>query len=311
MTGMEAPAIADLASEHRLAVHELATRHASLEQAYLDLTGESVEYRAAPRPQLRPRSGERARGHVASRSCSVARRASTRRASLGMDESPLGPLDLLDSAHRGGHRNRRKRHRGHYHREFRTLADGPLASIFFAWLEYPVLAVGILGVLAFTSEYGTGQIRTTFAAVPQRRAVLTAKAGAVGLLTLCFSELLAFVSFFLSEAILSGHHQGLSLAHPGVLGAVLGAGFSLFAIGLVGVGLGAIIRHTRARSPRCQQSSTSRSSYCLCLLRGRTRSVGTRCSLHRPRLCPYTRGPAYCPPPSPCWWSPRGPQRLC
>jgi ABC-type transport system involved in multi-copper enzyme maturation permease subunit len=120
----------------------------------------------------------------------------------------------------------------------------PLASIFLAWLEYPVLAVGILGVLAFTSEYGTGQIRTTFAAVPQRRAVLTAKAGAVGLLTLCFSELLAFVSFFLSEAILSGHHQGLSLAHPGVLGAVLGAGFSLFAIGLVGVGLGAIIRHT-------------------------------------------------------------------
>ncbi len=37
----------------------------------------------------------------------------------------------------------------------------PLASIFLAWLEYPVLAVGILGVLAFTSEYSTGQIRTT------------------------------------------------------------------------------------------------------------------------------------------------------
>ena len=50
VTGMEAPAIADLASEHRIAVHELATRHASLEQAYLDLTGESVEYRAGARP---------------------------------------------------------------------------------------------------------------------------------------------------------------------------------------------------------------------------------------------------------------------
>ena len=53
-----------------------------------------------------------------------------------------------------------------------------------------------------------------------------------------------FVSFFLSEAILSGHPRGLSLAHPAVPGAVLGAGFSLFAIALVGVGLGAIIRHT-------------------------------------------------------------------
>ena len=120
----------------------------------------------------------------------------------------------------------------------------PLASIFLAWLEYPVLAVGILGVLAFTTEYSTGQIRTTFAAVPHRRAVLAAKAGAIGLLTLCFSELLAFVSFFLSEAILSGHHRGLSLAHPGVVGAVLAAGFSLFAIAMLGLGLGAIIRHT-------------------------------------------------------------------
>ena len=120
----------------------------------------------------------------------------------------------------------------------------PLASIFLAWLEYPVLAVGILGVLAFTTEYSTGQIRTTFAAVPHRRAVLAAKAGVIGLLTLCFSELLAFISFFLSEVILSGHHRGLSLAHPGVVGAVSAAGFSLFAIAMLGVGLGAIIRHT-------------------------------------------------------------------
>jgi hypothetical protein len=120
----------------------------------------------------------------------------------------------------------------------------PLASVFIAWLEYPVLAVGILGVLAFTSEYATGQIRTTFAAVPQRRAVLAAKAGAVGLLTLCFSELLAFLSFFLSQAIVSSHHGGLSLTHPGVAGAVFAAGFSLFAIAMVGLGLGAIVRHT-------------------------------------------------------------------
>jgi ABC-2 type transport system ATP-binding protein len=46
VAGIEAPAIADLASERGIAVHELATRHASLEEAYLDLTGESVEYRA-------------------------------------------------------------------------------------------------------------------------------------------------------------------------------------------------------------------------------------------------------------------------
>ncbi len=38
------------------------------------------------------------------------------------------------------------------------------------------LAVGVLGVLTITSEYATGSIRATFAATPQRRAVLAAEA---------------------------------------------------------------------------------------------------------------------------------------
>jgi len=47
VTGVEAPAIGDLAAEHGIAVHALVPRSASLEDAYLDLTGESVDYRAA------------------------------------------------------------------------------------------------------------------------------------------------------------------------------------------------------------------------------------------------------------------------
>jgi ABC-2 type transport system ATP-binding protein len=47
VTGLDAAAIGDLAAEHGLAVHALVPRTASLEDAYLDLTGESVEYRAA------------------------------------------------------------------------------------------------------------------------------------------------------------------------------------------------------------------------------------------------------------------------
>lgn len=45
VTGMEAVAIADLAAGNGIAVHELSPRHASLEQAYLDITNDSVEYR--------------------------------------------------------------------------------------------------------------------------------------------------------------------------------------------------------------------------------------------------------------------------
>jgi ABC-2 type transport system ATP-binding protein len=50
VTGLDAPAIGDLAAGHGIAVHELVPRHASLEQAYLDLTGDSSDYRSgAPR----------------------------------------------------------------------------------------------------------------------------------------------------------------------------------------------------------------------------------------------------------------------
>jgi ABC-2 type transport system ATP-binding protein len=47
VTGLDAPVIGDLAAEHGIAVHALVPRSASLEEAYLDLTGDSVEYRAA------------------------------------------------------------------------------------------------------------------------------------------------------------------------------------------------------------------------------------------------------------------------
>jgi ABC-2 type transport system ATP-binding protein len=46
VSGMDASVIGRLAAEHDIAVYELATRHASLEEAYLELTDGSVDYRA-------------------------------------------------------------------------------------------------------------------------------------------------------------------------------------------------------------------------------------------------------------------------
>ena len=48
VTGLDAPAIADLAAARGLPVHELTARQASLEEAYLDLTEASTEYRSPP-----------------------------------------------------------------------------------------------------------------------------------------------------------------------------------------------------------------------------------------------------------------------
>jgi ABC-2 type transport system ATP-binding protein len=47
VTGLDAAAIGDLAAAHGIAVHALIPRTATLEEAYLDLTGESVEFRAS------------------------------------------------------------------------------------------------------------------------------------------------------------------------------------------------------------------------------------------------------------------------
>jgi hypothetical protein len=124
---------------------------------------------------------------------------------------------------------------------------GPLNALtvsFLSYGEYTVLPVTVLSVLTFTSEYASGLIRTTFTAVPQRWAVLAAKAAVAGVAALVAGELLAFAAFFLTQAILSRHHRGLALSHPGALWAVLAAGFVLAACAVAGVGIGAVIRHT-------------------------------------------------------------------
>jgi ABC-2 type transport system ATP-binding protein len=49
VTGLDAAAIGDLAAGHGIAVHALVPRQASLEDAYLELTGELTEYRGGTR----------------------------------------------------------------------------------------------------------------------------------------------------------------------------------------------------------------------------------------------------------------------
>jgi len=115
---------------------------------------------------------------------------------------------------------------------------------FLGYAEYGVIPVSVLAVLQFTSEYTTGLIRTTFCAVPRRWAVLAGKAAITGGAALVAGEVLAFICFFLTQALLSGRHRGVSLTQPGVPGAVLAGGFVLCACALTALSLGAIIRHT-------------------------------------------------------------------
>jgi ABC-2 type transport system permease protein len=58
------------------------------------------------------------------------------------------------------------------------------------------LAIGVLGVLVITGEYSTGQIRSTFAAVPRRLPVLWAKTLVYAAVTLVLMLVASLAAFF-------------------------------------------------------------------------------------------------------------------
>ena len=117
-------------------------------------------------------------------------------------------------------------------------------DVVFNGFGFAQLAITSLGVLVISSEYSSGLIRTTFSAAPRRRAVLMAKAAVFGTVALVIGEVLSFGCFWLGQAILSGKHLGISISDPGALRAVLAAGCYLFVAGIIGLGLGALLRST-------------------------------------------------------------------
>ena len=119
----------------------------------------------------------------------------------------------------------------------------------FQGLLIGVPAVGILGVLAITGEFSSGLIRTTLAVVPGRPKVLAAKVMVLAAVALAVGELLAFGSFFAGEAAISAFASfkpHASLGQPGVARAVLMGGAIPCLFALIGLGLGALVRHTAA-----------------------------------------------------------------
>lgn len=106
------------------------------------------------------------------------------------------------------------------------------------------LAIGVLGVLVITGEYSTGMIRATLSAVPRRLPVLWAKAlvfAAAVFVVMGFASLLAFEG---GQAMLSGAGIHVGLSSPGAARAVLGGALYLTVVGLLGVGLGFLVRNT-------------------------------------------------------------------
>jgi ABC-2 type transport system permease protein len=104
------------------------------------------------------------------------------------------------------------------------------------------LTVGVLGVLLAAGEYTTGMIRATFAAVPRRLPVLVAKAGVLAAVTFAVCLVAVLITFVGGLAMYGS--QGFSVGGAGAVRTVLGATLYLTVVGVIGIGLGFLMRST-------------------------------------------------------------------
>jgi ABC-2 type transport system permease protein len=112
-------------------------------------------------------------------------------------------------------------------------------------IELAQLFIAALGVITVTGEYASGLIRGTFMATPQRAQVLAMKALVFTVVVWACCTAMSFAAFFLGQGVLSpAKHVGIG--DPGVLTAVFGGGLYLTLVGLLGMFVGVLVRHTPA-----------------------------------------------------------------
>ena len=104
------------------------------------------------------------------------------------------------------------------------------------------LVVAVLGALVITGEYGTGMIRSTFAAVPRRLPALAAKALVFGVVTFVLTLVALLVGALLAAPILDGRGIHPDLGDSSVWWALVGAAAYLTLLGILAMAIGLIIR---------------------------------------------------------------------
>ncbi|MEV7614898.1 ABC transporter permease [Streptomyces sp. NPDC089799] len=117
-------------------------------------------------------------------------------------------------------------------------------ALSFGSMQFGQLSMIVFGVLVVSTEYSTGMIRTSLAAVPHRTRFLTGKMTVAATLALVVGLLTSFVSFFLTQALLGD--LGIGIGEENVLRAVVGAGLYMALIGLFAMGVATMLRSSVA-----------------------------------------------------------------
>lgn len=119
----------------------------------------------------------------------------------------------------------------------------PIRRIFVGF-NLGQFAIGVLGVLVISAEYGTGQIRSTLSVMPRRSVVVAAKAIVMGGVGLVVGEILSFLTFFVGDAVLSGSPSHVAFSSPGVLRVLIESGVYLALLGLIGLGIATVLHNS-------------------------------------------------------------------
>ncbi|MFI1968850.1 ABC transporter permease [Streptomyces cinnamoneus] len=105
-----------------------------------------------------------------------------------------------------------------------------------------VMCVITLGVLTISSEYGTGLIRTTLTACPDRARVLTAKAVVFFLLTFTIT-LLSTGIVAVADDVFAGHLASVDPSGEQWVRATIGMSLFVSLLGVVSLAVGTVVRH--------------------------------------------------------------------
>jgi ABC-2 type transport system permease protein len=128
-----------------------------------------------------------------------------------------------------------------------TVAAQQATAVSYATIGSQIgeLVLAVLGALVITGEYGTGMIRSTFAAVPKRIPALIAKAIVLAIT----SFVVGIVAIFGTAATIFPLLPGAKKIHPDwtdwhVIEALIGGALYLVLIALIAFCIGAIIRNS-------------------------------------------------------------------
>ncbi len=111
-----------------------------------------------------------------------------------------------------------------------------------AGLQLGILILGALAVLLISSEFATGMIRSTMAAVPKRLPVFFAKAIVLVVVSYLLTLVAAFVTFLFSIPIMGSYGIDMSLGMDGVVYSIFMGGVYVAGVALAGLSLGTLLR---------------------------------------------------------------------